>query len=183
MYSTYQRVYGNSKSDSLSSSPQEEDESATLALYGVAALLSILAVPRTATSQDSNASAKLQVNTSYTGAGKVDEKHKVYVVLWDTADFVKGESSAVPVVIESMASKSGTVTFDGVKKTPAYVSAVYDAGGTWDAQSAPPDGSSLGLYSKSPGGPEPVNLQSGKTTKIDLVFDDTVKMQSGKPTR
>jgi hypothetical protein len=144
--------------------------------------LSVLAMPRKAASQDSNTSSKVQVNATYTGAGTVDEKHKVYVVLWDTADFVKGEGSA-PVAIESISSKSGTVTFDGVKKTPAYVSAVYDSSGQWNAQSTPPDGASLGLYSKGPGAPEPVNLQSGKTAKIDLAFDDSVKMQSGKPTR
>ena len=82
-----------------------------------------------------------------------------------------------------MPSKSGTVTFEDVKKAPAYVSAVYDPTGQWDAQSAPPEGSSLGLYSKSPGTPEPIELQPGKTTTIDLTFDDSVKMKSGKPTR
>ena len=147
------------------------------------ALLSVLAMPRRAASQDSNTSFKIQVNASYTGAGTVDEKHKVYVVLWDTADFVKGGDGSAPVAMESISSKSATVTFDGVKKTPVYFSAVYDSSGQWDAQSAPPDGASLGLYSKGPGGPEPVNLQSGKTAKIKLAFDDSVKMQSGKPTR
>ncbi len=156
-------------------------KSCRFAHYAAVALLLMLAMPRTAASQDSNASSKLQVDASYTGTGTVDEKHKVYVVLWDTADFAKGEGS-MPVAIESISSKSGTVTFADVK-TPAYVSTVYDASGQWDAQSAPPDGSSLGLYSKGSGAPEPVKLQSGRTTRIDLAFDDTVKMQSGKPTR
>jgi hypothetical protein len=34
-------------------------------------------------------SSKLTVQVSYTGSGTVNESHKVYVVLWDTPDFVK----------------------------------------------------------------------------------------------
>jgi hypothetical protein len=114
--------------------------------------------------------------------GTVDEKHRVYLVLWDSPDLVKGPG-IMPVAILSMASKDASVTFDDAKKTPAYVSAVYDPTGQWDAQSPSPEGSSLGLYSKSPGNPEPVELQSVKTATIDLAFDDSVKMHSGKATR
>ena len=70
------------------------------------------------------------------------------------------------------------------KKVPAYVSAAYDPKGEWDGQSGPPpEGSSLGLYSKTPGQPEPIEIQPGKTATIELSFDDRVKMQSGKPAR
>ena len=141
----------------------------------------LLTSPQKAVSQDSAAGSKLQVRTNYTGAGTVDEKHKLFVVLWDSPDFVTGGS--MPVEIKSSSSKNGVVTFDDVKKTPAYVSAVFDAGGEWDAQSAPPEGSSLGLYSKTPGKPEPIDLKAGKTTSIDLAFDDSVKMRSGAPAR
>lgn len=146
----------------------------------IAALL--LATPRPGASQASNPAYKLQVHVNYTGTGTVDGTHKVYVVLWDSPDFVKGES-AMPAAIQSTSSKDGTVTFDTVKKTPAYVSAVYDPSGQWDAQSAPPEGSSLGLYSKSPGTPAPVELRQGKITTIDLSFDDTLKMKNGQATR
>ena len=151
------------------------------AICAAAALL-LLATPRNGRTQATNESYKLQVNVKYTGTGTVDAQHKVYVVLWDSADFVNGEN-IMPVAIQSTSSKDGTVTFDDVKKTPAYVSAVYDQTGQWDAQSAPPEGSSLGLYSKTPGTPSPVQLEPGKTTTIDLAFDDSVKMKSGKPTR
>jgi hypothetical protein len=147
-----------------------------------AAVVSLLATPRNGMSQNSNASYKLRVHANYTGAGTVDEKHKMYIVLWDSPDFVTA-GGVTPVAIESIPAKDGTVTFDDVKKTPAYVSAVYDPSGQWDAQSPPPEGSSLGLYSKTPGSAEAVELQSGKTTTIALAFDDSVKMRSGKPTR
>jgi hypothetical protein len=140
----------------------------------------LLSSPRTAACQDSNGGSKLQVHLNYSGTGAVDEKHKIYVVLWDSPDFVKSEM--IPFAMQAASSKDGLVTFDDVKKTPVYVSAAYDPSGQWDAQSPPPDGSSLGLYSKTPGQPEAVDLKPGKTTKIELAFDDRVKMKGGKAT-
>lgn len=148
-------------------------------LVGLGALLTF---PDSAVSQDSVAASKLQVRVSYTGASKVDEQHKIHVVLWDSPDFAKGGGSA-PVEILSTSSKDGVVTFNDVKKTPAYVSAVYDPSGNWDEQSAPPEGSILCLYSKTPGQPAPIDLKASKTTAVELPFDDSVKMQSGKPAK
>ena len=135
-----------------------------------AALVSALAV------HSQTGSSKLVVQVSYTGSGTVDESHKVHVVLWDTADFVKG-SSAMPLAIKSVTSKSATAEFDNVEKNPVYVSMVYDPAGKWDAMSPPPTGSSLGLHAKEPGTPTPIQLQPGKTTTITAKFDDSSKMQ------
>lgn len=150
----------------------------TLCAFAFGALLTL---PQRAVSQDSSAGSKLEVHLHYTGSGTVDEKHKIYAVLWDSPDFMQG--GGMPVDMQSSSSKDGVVTFNNVQKTPAYVSAVFDPSGEWDAQSAPPEGSSLGLYSKTPGKPEPIDLKAGKTTSIDLPFDDTVKMRSGGPAR
>jgi hypothetical protein len=126
--------------------------------------------------------SKLQVRLNYTGSGTVDEKHKIYVVLWDSPDFVKGQ--VMPVELKPASSKDGTVTFPDVKKVPAYVSAAFDPKGEWDGQSGPPpEGTSLGLYSRTPGKPEPVDIKAGKTAAIELSFDDSVKMQAGQPSR
>ncbi len=142
----------------------------------------LFAVPRQAISQDQSKGSTLQVRVNYTGTGTVDEKHKIYVVLWDSMAFVDGE--AMPVELEPSSSKNGTVTFSDVKKSPAYVSAAYDPNGQWDGKSGPPpDGSSLGLYSKTPGKPEPIDIAPGKTATIELSFDDSVKMRGGKPSR
>jgi hypothetical protein len=141
----------------------------------------LLSTPRVAISQESTAGSKLEVHVNYSGTGTVDEKHKIYVALWDSLDFVKG-GEAMPLATDSTSSKDGTVTFESVTKTPVYVSTAYDPSGEWDAHSAPPDGTSVGLYSKTPGQPEPVDLKPGKTTKIELSFDDSVKMKGGKAT-
>jgi hypothetical protein len=118
----------------------------------------------------------LQVQLHYTGSGTVDDTHKIYVALWDSAGFT-GADSAPPVDVKASTSKNGTVTFTDVKKVPAYVSAAYDPTGKWDAQSPPPAGSSLGMYSKTPPKPEPINITPGKAAKVTITFDDSNKVQ------
>lgn len=140
----------------------------------------LLSSPQIMVCQESNAGSTLQVRLNYSGTGTVDEQHKIYVALWDSPDFVK--SDMPPFATQPVSSKNGVVTFNNVQKTPVYVSTAYDPSGHWDAQSSPPDGSSLGLYTKTPGQPAPVDLKPGKTTKIELAFDDSVKMKGGKAT-
>jgi hypothetical protein len=57
-----------------------------------------------------------------------------------------------------------------------YVTAVFDPTGQYDGMSPPPSGSSLGLYGKTAGTPEPVRIEPGETAEIELAFDDTAKM-------
>ncbi len=104
----------------------------------------LLASPRIGMAQEASGGSKLQVRVNYSGTGTVDDKHKIYVALWDSPDFVKSDT-APPFATQAASSKNGMVTFDDVKKTPVYVSTAYDPTGQWDAQSPPPDGSSLGL--------------------------------------
>ncbi len=122
-------------------------------------------------------SSKLDVQVTYTGPGTVDGSHKVYVVLWDTPDFIKGDSGGPPIGMKALTSKSDTAHFDDLQKGPVYVSMVYDPSGKWDAASPPPAGSSIGLYSTEPGVPAPVKLDPGKPTQVSASFDDSQKMQ------
>ncbi len=115
----------------------------------------------------------LQVQMHYTGSGTVDETHKIYVALWDSADFV--DHGAPPIAVKSTTSKNGTVTFSDIQKSPVYVSAAYDPTGQWDAQSEPPKGSSFGMYSKAPPKPEAINIAPGKAVKVTISFDDSNK--------
>ncbi len=141
-----------------------------LALCGLTALCSLAAV-----SQEAKPEGKrtLAVQLNYTGAGHVDEKHKIFVVLWDSPDFAQGQ--AMPVALLPATAKDGVVTFSDVQKVPAYVSAAYDPNGGWDGQSGPPpSGSSLGMYSKG-GAPEPIDIVAGKSVNVTLSFDDSFK--------
>jgi hypothetical protein len=142
----------------------------------------LLSTAGTALPQTATVPSKIEVQVHYSGSGTVDQKHKIYVVVWDSPDFIKGQG-VTPVAIQPTSSKDGVVTFNDVTKTPAYVSAAYDPSGQWDAQSPPPEGSSLGLYSKTPGTPAPIELKPRKTVSIELPFDDSVKMKGGQATR
>jgi hypothetical protein len=116
----------------------------------------------------------LEVHVTYTGAGTVDESHKLFVTLWDTPDFAKQDAAGIaPIATMPITSKSGTATFADIQKNPVYVSLGYDPTGKWDAQSEPPSGTSLGLYSTEPGVPAPLPLEPGKTTKVSATLDDS----------
>ena len=114
----------------------------------------------------------IQVDINYTGSGTVNANHRVYVALWDSSDM----SGGPPVAVLSVNSKKGSVAFSDVQKVPAYVSAAFDPTGAWDAQSPPPSGTSLGMYSKNPPNPEPIDVAPGKTVQVAITFDDSAKV-------
>jgi hypothetical protein len=114
----------------------------------------------------------IQVDIDYTGTGIVNASHKIYVALWDSSDM----SGGPPVAVLSLNSKKGTVAFSDVRRVPAFVSAAHDPTGNWDAQSPPPSGSSLGIYSKNPPNPQAIDVAPGKTVKVTITFDDSVKV-------
>ncbi len=122
-------------------------------------------------------SRTLHVNANYTGSGTVDSSHPIAVALWSSPSFTS-ESNAMPIAVKVAKTKDGSVTFSGVSASPVYVSAAYDPSGKWDGTSGPPPtGSSLGMYSKEPGKPEPVRIESGKAASVTFSFDDSFKMK------
>lgn len=151
-----------------------------LVYFGLALLVAAVVVatsPQQGRAQEQGSTSRtVRVKVSYTGTGTVDGKHKIYVAIWNSPDFMTG-SSGPPIAVGSATEKNGTVTITGVTSSPVYASAAYDPNGNWDGQSGPPpSGSSLGLYSKTPGKPEPIEVAAGKTAGVDLAFDDSTKM-------
>ena len=121
------------------------------------------------------ASGTLKVKLNYTGTGKVDSQHKIMLFLFDSPEFVKG--TVMPIGSMSASTKDETVVFSDLAQSPVYVVATYDPTGSYDGQSGPPpSGSSSGMYSKTPGTPEPVKIEPGETVQIELAFDDSYKM-------
>ena len=83
----------------------------------------------------------------------------------------------MPTASQSGSAKDATVTFNDLASSPVYAVAVFDPTGGYDGQSGPPpSGSSMGMYGKTPGQPDPIKIDPGKTTEITLAFDDTAKM-------
>ncbi|MGA2272295.1 MAG: hypothetical protein ABSH00_01990 [Bryobacteraceae bacterium] len=121
------------------------------------------------------ASRTLKAKMNYTGAGTVDEKHKIFLFVFDSPDFMQGGS--MPVGFGSTSAKDGTVTVADLSVSPVYVAVCYDPTGAYDGQSGPPpSGASMGVYAKTPGTPEPIKIESGKTAEITATFDDSFKM-------
>ena len=118
----------------------------------------------------------LKMPVHYAGAGTVDEKHKIYVFVFNSTDFMQGDGQ--PVASSTTTSKEETATFSDLTDSPVYVAVVYDPNGAYDGQSQPPSGSSTAIYSKTtPGTPEPIVIDSGKTVELAITFDDTHKMR------
>jgi hypothetical protein len=129
---------------------------------------------QSARAQDKS-SRTLKVKLHYTGSGTVDDKHKIFVFMFDSPDFTQG--NVMPIGSQTAAGKDETVTFSAIDKSPVYIVAAFDPSGGYDGQSGPPPtGSSLGMYSKQPPQPEPIAIDQGKTVQVDLPFDDTAKM-------
>jgi hypothetical protein len=140
-------------------------------VFGTAALAFYGAL--TQSSSGRSKGSTLEVRATYAGSGTVDDAHRFYVAVWDTPDFVK-DGSSKPITTARVMSKSGTLTFNYLQKTPVFISMAYDATGKWtDPSSDVPSGTSLGLYSKEPGVPSPVELEPEKTTKISAELDDS----------
>jgi len=147
----------------------------TFCAVGIAVLLLCVAVKlEFASAQEGSPLRGLRVTVHYRGSGTVDEKHKILVFLFDSPEFARGNAMAFAVM--STNSKDGTVTFNDVPKSPAYIGTVYEPSGSYaERQGPPPPGSSLGMYAKTPGQPAPVKVEAGKTVSVELTFDDSVK--------
>ena len=136
------------------------------------------------------AQKKLKVKVNYTGAGVVDEKHKIYVMLFDanpfTASKLEDDSSvpAPPAPAEgvshilrrqSTSSKNGAIAFSDLSASPVYAAAFFDKNGSYDGHSDPVSGSPMGVYGKAPDKAEPITLGAGKAVEVVLSFDDSIK--------
>jgi hypothetical protein len=147
-----------------------------LLVLGVFTAMCSLTIAGAADAQEKTAGRTLNIKLKYSGSGTVDDKHLIQVFVFDSPDFMSGGATP-PLGIKASASKSGAVTFSGLEKSPVFVTSVYDPqGGYNDVTGPPPSGSSLGLYAKTPGTPEPVKIEPGETAEIEIAFDDSYKM-------
>jgi hypothetical protein len=132
----------------------------------------------------------LRIKLNYTGAGTVDEQHKIYVLLFDANPFTSSSlvdvsSQPTPpapaegvshiLVRQSAAGKNATVTFRSVSVSPVYAVAVFDRSGTYNGQSELPSASPMGAYGKLPDKLEPIKIEPGKSLQVVLSFDDSTK--------
>jgi len=133
----------------------------------------------------------LKVKLNYRGAGIVDEKHKIYVLLFDANPYtatrlVDSTSDATPpapaagvahILRRQGASvKNEAVAFKHLSVSPVYASAFFDKSGSYDGVSGPVSGSPMGVYGNAPDKAEPITLKEGKTVEVVLGFDDSTRI-------
>ena len=133
---------------------------------------------------------KLKVKVNYTGVGVVDEKHKVWVLLFDAnpftasrlEDFTSSPTPPVPAegvshILRRQAASgnNATVTFTNLTLSPVYAAAFFDKGGSYEGHSDPISGSPMGVYGKAVDKAEPITLGAGKPAEVVLTFDDSFK--------
>jgi hypothetical protein len=119
-------------------------------------------------------SRTLKVKMNYTGAGTVDEKHKIFLFVFDSPNFTQG--GVMPIGGGATAAKDGAVTVSNLSASPVYAVAAFDPTGKYDGMSAPPSGTAMGMFMDASGAPAPVKIDPGKTVEITLAFDDSFKM-------
>jgi hypothetical protein len=143
---------------------------------GLLGLTSLAAMAQPPSPQEKPAESRtLRVKMNYTGAGTVDEKHKIFLFVFDSPSFIQGGS--MPIGGGVTAAKDGTVTVSNLSVSPVYVVAAFDPTGKYDGMSGPPpSGASMGMYMDASGAPGPVKIDPGKTAEITVAFDDSFKM-------
>jgi len=132
----------------------------------------------------------LQVKLNYTGAGMVDENHRIYVLLFDSnpytaSSLIDSTSEPTPPAAAtgishilrrfSASHKNETITFEYLSSSPVYAAAFVDQHGNYDGHSDPVPGGPMGAYGKAPGNLEPIKLKDGKRVRIIIAFDDSTK--------
>ncbi len=132
----------------------------------------------------------LKVKLNYSGAGIVDKKHKIYVLLFDGNPYtakklVDSTADAIPPAPttdvchilrrQSASGKNEIATFKDLSISPVYAVAFLDQSGSYDGVADPASGSPMGVYGKAPAAAEPIELEEGNTVKVVLGFDDSSK--------
>jgi len=130
----------------------------------------------------------LKVKLNYTGAGVVDEKHQIYVLLFDANPYtalslIDATSQPTPptpapgvahiLTRQGTAAKDGIVSFRELRVSPVFAAAFFDKDGTSNGQLEGASKVPMGVYGKLPDKLEPIKVEPGKTTQVALTFDDS----------
>jgi hypothetical protein len=124
-------------------------------------------------SASARAGGTLEVKLTYTGAGEVDQNHKIWVYLFDNPDIGTG---SMPFQVASVSSQEQVLTLSGIIQSPVYLAAIFDSNGYYDGMSPPASGCPVTLYGIETGAAAPINITEDETTKIDVTFDDSIRI-------
>ena len=132
----------------------------------------------------------LKLKLYYTGAGVVDEKYKIYVLLFDSNPFTSSSlidatsqptlPAAAPgvshiLVRQGAAAKDATLTFEKLSAPSVYAIVFFDKNGPYYSQPDIMSGSPMGVYGELPDKLNPIKIEHGKAGQLILTFDDSTK--------
>ena len=111
---------------------------------------------------------------TYSGKGKVDDTHEIWVFLFETP---KIDASSQPIAVESITKSGGTATFKGIMPERVYMAVTYDEKGDYDGK-GPPFGLPTRMYSKDGKTNDPIT--PGPKGHVKLTFDDSSRLEPPK---
>ena len=119
---------------------------------------------------EAHAAVTLKVTIHYTGKGKVDAAHKLWVWVFDNPNIGPG---SMPVDQISLDKNDADGSFEGLADGKYYVAAAFDETGSMMGDAPPPTGTPIGILGMASGAPTAVT--PGKDPAV-LTFDDSLRM-------
>jgi hypothetical protein len=140
-----------------------------LPVLAVALLVSVAATRSARSDVVATPETTLEVTVRYTGAGQIDDTHKLWVWVFDEPDFTNG----MPVAVKSVARSGADASFTGLPAVQVYVAAMYDVNGGYEGNGPPPSGSPAGAHLLNG---TPIPITPGPAAAVELRFDDSFRI-------
>lgn len=141
----------------------------------VAVLLANLAQPAASlTAEPLTAAATagtVKVTVHYTGKGKVDASHKLWVWVFDMPNIGPG---SMPLDQIALDNNGVAAVFEGIVADKVWIAAAFDESGGMMGDAPPPPGTPIGVLMGADGAP--VAVTSGAKQAVVLRFDDSQRM-------
>lgn len=141
----------------------------------VAAFLAVVAQPNAALHADPLRTAvtagTVKVTIHYTGKGKVDASHKLWVWVFDSPNIGAG---SMPMGQVALDKNDADAVFEGIAVGKVYIAAAFDETGGMMGDAPPPTGTPIGILMGTDGAPGPVTPDA--PAPAVLTFDDSQRM-------
>ena len=112
----------------------------------------------------------VKITVHYTGKGKVDASHKIWVWLFDSPNIGAG---SMPIEQLSVDKNDTEVLFGGVVAGEVWIAVAFDEQGAMQGDAPPPTGTPIGILMKDG---KPLSVSPGEKGIATLTFDDTMRM-------
>jgi hypothetical protein len=140
-----------------------------------AALAVMFGLGQSATAQGKKpAAATDSVTVKYSGKGKVDATHQLWVWLFEDPNIGPG---SMPIAEEAIDENGGTATFTNVPLKQVYVAVAYDEAGGFGGNAPPPPGSPIAIYGAKGPDDKAQPVTPGAKTSVTVTFDEKQRMK------